>query len=77
MDRESTRNKIAPFVSQFNLNPGEFVKEVSEFQSFNDFFFRKLKPEARPINPAPRRLCYPQMDDIYVFRTSRNPKGFS
>lgn len=59
MDRESTRNKIAAFVSQFNLNPGEFAKEVSEFQSFNDFFFRKLKPEARPINPAPKTAVLP------------------
>ena len=27
----------------------ESVKQISEFTSFNDFFYRKLKPSARPI----------------------------
>lgn len=27
----------------------ESVKSIPEFTSFNDFFYRKLKPEARPI----------------------------
>lgn len=44
-----TRKKIAPFIQEYNIDAGEFEKKVEEFDSFNDFFVRKLKPEARPI----------------------------
>ncbi|MCU0712015.1 MAG: phosphatidylserine decarboxylase [Pirellula sp.] len=70
MDRSSTREKILPFVTQYELDPSEFVRELGEFTSFNDFFYRKLKPEARPINPTAsvavfpadgRHLCIPDI----------------
>ncbi len=47
-----TRRNIAPFIQKFNMNSEEFLKSVSEFSSFNDFFIRKLKPDVRPIAEA-------------------------
>jgi phosphatidylserine decarboxylase len=41
--------KIAPFISKFQIDTSEFLEPVSHFNSFNDFFIRKLKPSARPI----------------------------
>src|SRR4051794_10336457 len=38
---------IEPFIQFHNLNREEMLE--SEFACFNDFFFRKLKPTARPI----------------------------
>jgi len=49
MYRKSSTKKIKNFVSQMNIDMSESVKSISEFSSFNDFFYRKLKPSARPI----------------------------
>jgi phosphatidylserine decarboxylase len=49
MDRPSSVNKIQDFVDQLGIDMSESKKAVSEFTSFNDFFYRELKPDARPI----------------------------
>ncbi|QDV66909.1 Phosphatidylserine decarboxylase proenzyme [Rosistilla carotiformis] len=78
MDRPGTRRKIAPFIEEFELDASEFVREVDDFANFNEFFFRELKPGARPIDPDPssvvfpadgRHLCVPdlsQCDGLFV-----------
>jgi phosphatidylserine decarboxylase len=53
MDHPSTRNKIAPFIREYELDVSEFVCKVDDFANFNEFFFWKLKPEARPIDSIP------------------------
>ena len=35
------------------MNPADFLEPPSSYKSFNEFFFRKLKPEARPIAASP------------------------
>lgn len=49
MDQPKTTAKIAPFLQTYGLDPADFEKKPEEFTSFNDFFYRKLKPGARPI----------------------------
>ncbi|MFL0248363.1 phosphatidylserine decarboxylase [Candidatus Clostridium stratigraminis] len=49
-DRNSSRKKINSFIRGFNLDPSSFEKATEDFASFNDFFYRKLKKEARPID---------------------------
>lgn len=70
MDQANSRAKIAPFVEEYSLDPNEFAEGLDQFQSFNEFFFRKLKPDARPIDPDPgsavfpadgRHLCVPNL----------------
>lgn len=50
VDRKSSRKKINSFIKEFNLDPTSFEKAAEDFASFNDFFYRKLKKEARPID---------------------------
>ncbi len=78
MDRPATRQKIAPFIKEYGLNASEFVSDVDDFANFNEFFSRKLRPEARPIDsdsssvvfPADgRHLCVPDLsrcDGLFV-----------
>lgn len=47
--RPASTKKIQPFIDNFHVDASEFQKKVPEFTSFNDFFIRKLKAEARPI----------------------------
>jgi len=49
MSRTGSRARIAPFIANYGLDAAEFADPVQSFGSFNEFFFRKLKPEARPI----------------------------
>lgn len=51
MDDPSSRERIQPFIEQYKLDPAEFAEAPDSFESFNAFFSRKLKPEARPIDP--------------------------
>ena len=53
MSTAASRARIAPFIAKYGLDPQEFEVAVDSFASFNDFFSRTLKPEARPFDPAP------------------------
>lgn len=50
--RDSAR-RVLPFISDYNLDVDEFAKRPFAFKNFNDFFYRALKPGARPIAPGP------------------------
>jgi phosphatidylserine decarboxylase len=75
MDQPESRERIDPFIRSYGLDPEEFADPVSSFASFNEFFFRKLKPAARPIDaearvvfPADgRHLGFPRISDITSF----------
>lgn len=45
----ASSKKILPFIQKYHINTSEFLIPPEEFCSFNDFFTRKLKPQARPI----------------------------
>jgi phosphatidylserine decarboxylase len=71
MDRPDSARRILPFIQTYGVNPGEFARAPSEFSTFNEFFFRQLKPDARPIAagdavavfPADgRHLGFPDLD---------------
>ncbi|NNC89672.1 MAG: phosphatidylserine decarboxylase [Akkermansiaceae bacterium] len=53
MSAPSSRKLVAPFIRDFEVDPAEFADDAGSFRSFNDFFIRKLKPEARPLADAP------------------------
>jgi phosphatidylserine decarboxylase len=50
MDRSSSTKKIKPFVEEFDIDMSTAQKQ--EFSSFNDFFTRKLKKNARPVDTS-------------------------
>jgi phosphatidylserine decarboxylase len=59
MNRPASREKIAPFIREYELDAAEFQKDVQDFANFNQFFYRELKPEARPVDPDPRSVVFP------------------
>jgi phosphatidylserine decarboxylase len=53
MDAPASAAKIAPFIATHAINMKEAVRErAADYATFNDFFARELKPEARPIAAA-------------------------
>ncbi|MFZ9848746.1 MAG: archaetidylserine decarboxylase [Flavobacteriales bacterium] len=49
MSSSKSVERIPDFVSSLNIDMSESKKSVSEFKTFNEFFFRELKPGARKI----------------------------
>lgn len=67
MGSPPSRDLIQPFIRQHHLDPGEFLDPVDNFTCFDDFFTRRLKPEARPFDPDPHVLASPADGKILVF----------
>jgi phosphatidylserine decarboxylase len=59
MDQPQSAAKIAPFLAQYGLDANEFANPVSSYGSFNEFFYRTLKPGARPIDNDPAKAVFP------------------
>ena len=59
MDRPASRAKIAPFIQNFQVDPAEFADAPESFRTFNEFFYRKLKIEARPIVGDAKTAVFP------------------
>ena len=77
MKSGKSKKKISKFVSEYNINMNESEKSISEFNSFNDFFIRKLKPNARPIDPNPYSIISPADGKILIYKDIDNTKFFS
>lgn len=50
LDRKVSKKKVNPFIHKFNIDISIAEKGAMDFSSFNDFFHRKLKPNARKID---------------------------
>ena len=59
MDRPASRAKIAPFIREFGVDVNEFADAPESFRTFNEFFYRKLKPGARPLAGDARTAVFP------------------
>ncbi|PID89748.1 MAG: phosphatidylserine decarboxylase [Bacteroidia bacterium] len=73
MNTPASAKKISAFVNEMGIDMSESEKEIAEFCSFNDFFVRKLKPEARQIqkgfvSPGDGRLiAFDRLCDLQSF----------
>ncbi|HLS28584.1 MAG TPA: phosphatidylserine decarboxylase [Opitutales bacterium] len=59
MNKPKSKVRIAPFIEKYGIDSTEFRAPADSFASFNDFFHRRLKPEARPIAPGEEIACFP------------------
>ena len=48
-DSRRSAKDIPQFVREYHINTDEVLEPMDSFKSFNEFFYRKLKPGARPI----------------------------
>jgi len=56
---------VANFIKAFNVDMSEALdSDYRNYPSFNDFFIRKLKAGARPIDSNPATLCCPADGEV-------------
>ncbi|HHJ09442.1 MAG TPA: phosphatidylserine decarboxylase [Bacteroidetes bacterium] len=69
MDSPRSKKKIAPFIREYHIDTS--ICQKKDYKTFNDFFTRRLKPAARPVDrdslvivsPADGKLmAYPYLD---------------
>ncbi len=71
-----SRIKIIPFIRNFHVDVSEFADPIESYYSFNDFFIRKIKPEARPIVPDEKGAVFPADGRHLVFPDISQVEGF-
>lgn len=54
-----SRRKINRFIKEFEVDSSEFAHPPESFSSFDRFFSRTLRPEARPIASDPKAAIVP------------------
>jgi phosphatidylserine decarboxylase len=59
MDAPASRAKVAPFLVTYGVDTHEFTDAPDSFRTFNEFFYRKLKPQARLIAAGENEIAFP------------------
>jgi phosphatidylserine decarboxylase len=65
MDRPGSVKKIQPFVEEFDIDMS--IAQKQQFTCFNDFFTRKLKRGARPVDTNPDVVVSPADGKILAY----------
>ena len=68
--------KIIPFITQYGIDVDEFAKSPFDFRSFNEFFYRALKPGARPIAAGENVAAFPADGRHLAFQNVDTAPGF-
>ena len=70
MNRPSSTKKIQPFIKEFDIDMNVFQKQ--EYNSFNDFFTRKINNNARPIDTTATSTVSPADGKILAYADISN-----
>lgn len=74
--RACTKKQILPFIESYDIDTAEFADTVDSYGSFNDFFIRKLKPNARPIATGDKTAVIPADGRFYFFQDIGHDTSF-
>jgi phosphatidylserine decarboxylase len=76
MNKRVSANKVLPFIIAYNIDVTTFVKSPYDFKTFNEFFYRRLKPDVRPIDQDPDVAVFPADGRHLVFPNVDAADGF-
>ncbi|KAK7466343.1 hypothetical protein VKT23_005069 [Stygiomarasmius scandens] len=78
-DSPESVGSIESFVKTYNINLDELLEpDINKYTSFNEFFYRQLKPGARPVQDPedPTRVCSMADSRLTVYPTVDMAKEF-
>ena len=76
MTQRESALQIIPFITKYNLDVDEFLKSPFDYKTFNEFFYRALKPTARPIAPGDQIAVFPADGRHLAFQNVDTADGF-
>ncbi|ATG43291.1 phosphatidylserine decarboxylase precursor [Phaeobacter piscinae] len=66
-DSRFSRGKISAVIEDLSIDMSEATEPTESYATFNDFFARNLRPEARPFDPSPSVIASPADGRVLVF----------
>ena len=66
-DSAFSRGKIDAVIEKLSIDVDEFAQPSGNYRSFNEFFTRRLKPDARPFSTDPELLVSPADGRVLVY----------
>ena len=66
-DSSFSKGKIDAVIKELAIDVNEFAKPKESYRSFNEFFTRHLKPDARPFSSDPKLIVSPADGRVLVF----------
>jgi len=77
-DSPESVHSIPSFIQTYKINVDELLEpDISKYKNFNEFFSRKLKPDARPVeNPAPDAFCSAADSRVTVYESVSEAQKF-
>lgn len=76
-NRSSSARSIPSFVEEYGINMEDSLKGMGEFKHFNDFFYRRLKPGARPLAGGEDTAVFPRMPGTWAGNALTESRAFS
>lgn len=76
MDSPASRDRIPAFVESLGIDMDEAARPMEDFATFNDFFIRELKPDARPVNTAQDAVVSPADGKALAFEGLEGLESF-
>jgi phosphatidylserine decarboxylase len=76
MNDSKSEMLIIKFIADYDIDATEFAKSAFQFKTFNEFFYRALKPEARPIDPSGDTAVFPADGRHLAFPDVARAEGF-
>jgi phosphatidylserine decarboxylase len=76
MNKRVSALRIIPFIANYDLDADEFAKSAFDYKTFNEFFYRALKPGARPIARGERVAVLPADGRHLAFPDVAAAEGF-
>ena len=76
MNKTVSSLAVLPFITQYDIDADEFAKSAFDYKTFNEFFYRALKPEVRPIAAGERIAVFPADGRHLAFQNVDLADGF-
>ncbi len=76
MRKPESALRILPFISKYEIDVDEFAKSPFDYKTFNEFFYRALRPEARPIAGGEKVAVFPADGRHLAFQDVDRADGF-
>ncbi len=76
MRKPESSLRILPFISKYEIDVDDFLKSAFDYKTFNEFFYRALRPGARPIAPGENVAVFPADGRHLAFQNVDTAPGF-
>src|SRR3954464_1954890 len=76
MNKPESGLRVLPFIAKYDIDVDEFAKSAFDYKTFNEFFYRALKPESRPIAAGDDVAVFPADGRHLAFQDIQSAAGF-